>query len=283
VTSCRSPRAYFAKPASSYEVGEKVFIENMSDNASQFIWSIDDESFHGKKDLHFNHTFEKSGIYKLHLQSIEKGKKANYYENIEVKASNACRILMKTNLGNMVLELSDLTPLHRDNFIKLTENGYYDNILFHRVIEGFMAQTGDPNSRIQDAKVPSLILTDYLIPKEFKDTLVHVKGTLAAARIGEAFNPDKASSATQFYLVQGRKIGDLQLDEYEFQKGIKYTPYARHTYKMYGGTPQLDMEYTVFGKIISGLDVLDNICSQSVDNQDKPIEDIKILKMIVLK
>ena len=183
----------------------------------------------------------------------------------------------------MTVQLSNATPLHRDNFIKLAEEGYLDGMLFHRVIEGFMIQGGDPDSK--KAK-PNQALgmggPGYTIPAEFVDSLVHVKGALSAARQGDQVNPEKRSSGSQFYIVQGKPLTKDELDMIEARKGIRYTKDQREAYLNIGGTPFLDRDYTVFGHVIKGIDVIDKIAAEETGAQDRPVKDIK-MKIRVIK
>lgn len=191
------------------------------------------------------------------------------------------RIKITTDSGVIVIKLSDSTPLHRDNFVKLVKEGFYDSLLFHRVIPGFMIQGGDPGSKHAAQGVMLGNGGDNLarIPAEFKSSLYHKKGALAAARDG---NPEKASSACQFYLVEGKAITDEQLNMLEIQKGMKYTQEQRNAYKTFGGTPQLDGAYTVFGEVESGLDVIGKIAAVPRDGRNRPVGDIR-MKMEIMK
>lgn len=191
--------------------------------------------------------------------------------------------------GTIVLRLHDSTPLHRDNFLRLVKSHYYDSILFHRVIKNFMIQAGDPNSK--QAKPGQLLGNGgpgYTIPAEFRQTLFHRKGVLAAARQGDNVNPEKKSSASQFYIVQGRTFTDKELDSVEVVRlnGYKLPEAHRQVYKTIGGTPQLDQNYTVFGEVVKGLDVVDKIASTPTSkgqDRDRPIEDVRILKAKLIK
>ena len=195
-------------------------------------------------------------------------------------------VLLETNYGDIVIRLSDSTPLHRDNFLKLVKTGYYDSILFHRVIKNFMIQGGDPNSK--HAK-PGEPLGNggpgYTIPAEFRTGLFHKKGVIAAARDN---NPEKASSGSQFYIVQGKIFTDAGLDSVETYRlnGRKIPPGQREVYKTLGGTPHLDQSYTVFGEVVKGLDVVDKIAAVPTSkgqDRDRPLEDVKIIKARLIK
>jgi peptidyl-prolyl cis-trans isomerase B (cyclophilin B) len=196
----------------------------------------------------------------------------------KIPASNkipGIRVKITTDSGVMVIRLYDKTPQHRDNFIKLANQHFFDSLLFHRVISSFMIQGGDPQSKYAQ---PGQMLGNgdvgYTIPAEFDTSLFHKKGALAAARMGDEVNPAKASSACQFYIVQGKKVGDEELNMMEMQKGFKYSAAKRNLYKTIGGTPFLDMGYTVFGEVESGLDVIDKIASVQKGMADRPIGDV---------
>jgi len=171
-----------------------------------------------------------------------------------------------------------IKPFHQENFLKLVSQNFYDDLLFHRVIEGFMIQAGDPNSR---NALPAQPLGQgdlgYTIPAEFNKDLFHKKGALAAARLPDNMNPNKESSASQFYIVQGRKYSGAELDYME-RSGthIKFTDEQRKIYTTTGGTPQLDYSYTVFGEVIEGMDVIDKIASVETDRRDRPLKDIRL-------
>jgi peptidyl-prolyl cis-trans isomerase B (cyclophilin B) len=187
-----------------------------------------------------------------------------------------------TPFGKMVVELSDKTPLHRDNFIKLVEEGFYEDLLFHRVIDGFMLQGGDPESR---GAAPNAMLGSggpgYQIPAEFDQELAHVKGALAAARTGDAVNPERKSSGSQFYIVSGRPVSNEDLDGMQNRKGITYSSSTREAYLRDGGVPFLDADYTVFGQVVEGMDVIDKIAAAKTNGRDRPTEDIT-MKMRVI-
>lgn len=194
-----------------------------------------------------------------------------------------------TTKGTIILRLSDSTPLHRDNFLRLVKAHYYDSLLFHRVIKNFMIQAGDPDSKRAIAGQP---LGDgdlgYTIPAEFRTTLFHKRGALAAAREGDDVNPEKRSSAAQFYIVQGRKFTDAGLDSVETYrlKGHQIPPEQRAIYKTIGGSPHLDQNYTVFGQVVKGLDIVDSIAAVPTskgNDRDRPLTDVRILKARLIK
>jgi cyclophilin family peptidyl-prolyl cis-trans isomerase len=211
-------------------------------------------------------------------------------QNIKLKKKERKRdVELITTQGTMILRLYDSTPLHRDNFLRLVKSHYYDSILFHRVIKNFMIQAGDPNSKLA---APGKPLGNggpgYTIPAEFRQTIFHKKGVLAAAREGDNVNPEKRSSASQFYIVQGRTFTDKQLDSIELVRlhGYKLPQAHRQVYKTIGGTPQLDQNYTVFGEVVSGLDVVDKIASEPTSkgqDRDRPLKDVRIIKAKLIK
>lgn len=188
-------------------------------------------------------------------------------------------VTVNTQYGPMRVVLYDQTPKHKENFIKLVKQKYYDSLLFHRVIPGFMIQGGDPNSR-KASTGESLGNGDvgYKIPAEIVPTLFHKKGSLAAARDN---NPDKASSGCQFYIVQGRVWSDDELQKQVDRSHARapdrvFTDEQKQTYKTLGGSPHLDGSYTVFGEVIDGLALVDSIAKQPRDPQDRPKGDMRM-------
>jgi cyclophilin family peptidyl-prolyl cis-trans isomerase len=195
-------------------------------------------------------------------------------------------IAMITEKGTMIIRLSDSTPLHRDNFIKLVKQGFYDSLLFHRVIKNFMIQAGDPLSRsARAAEELGSGGPGYTIPAEFRPGLFHHKAVIAAAREGDDVNPQKKSSGSQFYIVEGKKFTEAGLDSVERYrlKGRKIPRDERNIYMTMGGSPHLDQNYTVFGEVIEGLNIIDSIAASPTDQADRPVKDIRIIKMQLIK
>ena len=264
--------------------------------------------------------------------SDTKGK--NYLNEKEIKMET--KILLETSLGNVTVKLYDGTPKHRDNFIKLVNDGFYEGVLFHRIIAGFMVQTGDPDSK---NAAPNQHLgagnVGYTLPAEFVyPQYYHKKGALAAARTSDAVNPQKESSGSQFYIVTGKISSNAELDQMEasksngfgqaiFQRKVnenreliqqlqaandeqglrdlqtrliqeveaeltsaapfKFTSEQRQDYTTIGGTPFLDNEYTVFGEVVEGLNIVDSISVVKTASGDRPVEDVKILKASIIQ
>ncbi|MEO5945343.1 MAG: peptidylprolyl isomerase [Chitinophagaceae bacterium] len=198
-------------------------------------------------------------------------------------------VLLQTTMGDMIIRLSDSTPLHRDNFLKLVKVGFYDSVLFHRVIKNFMIQSGDPASKSAKAGMPlGNSGPGYTVPAEFRETLFHKKGVIAAARTSDNVNPEKASSGSQFYLAQGKVFTDAGLDSLETFRlqGRKIPESQRTVYKSIGGVPHLDRNYTVYGEVVKGLEVIDKIAAVDVSkgkDLNRPSTDVRIIQMKLIK
>jgi cyclophilin family peptidyl-prolyl cis-trans isomerase len=192
---------------------------------------------------------------------------------MELNAQKVTKVLIHTDLGDIKVELYNDTPKHRDNFIKLVNNGFYNGSIFHRVIRNFMIQGGGA-----PAGLPEM---SERVPAEFVPAHIHKKGALAAARMGDQVNPKKESSGSQFYIVQGDKVTDQQLNQFDSRRAVKYTAQQRAAYTTVGGTPFLDGDYTVFGEVIEGLDVVDKIAAVQTAAGDKPVKDIKMTMKVL--
>lgn len=191
-----------------------------------------------------------------------------FFTAMELDAQKVTKVLIQTDLGNIKVMLYNDTPLHRDNFIKLAKDGFYNGSIFHRVIKDFMIQGGGaPAGKAE---------VSYRIPAEILPNHFHKKGALAAARMADQVNPKRESSGSQFYIVHGRKFNDQEIMMIENQMQRKLTPEQIQAYKTIGGSPHLDGGYTVFGEVIEGLDVVDKIATVKTGQMDKPLQDIKM-------
>lgn len=224
------------------------------------------------------HTFYDSGRHKVELISKSGDKVASKTQDVFVYPPEQCMVLMETTLGDMVMSLSELTPKHLNNFTKRVNSGYYDGIHFHRVIDDFMIQGGNNETR----RAGKTFSEPATVAQEINHDLMHFRGALAAARMPDDMNPDKASSGSQFYLVDGRSYTAEKFRKFQANGLIDYTESQVQKYLEVGGAPQLDGEYTVFGQLISGFDVLDKITQSDTDKMDKPLENITILKAKML-
>ncbi|MBD1363507.1 peptidylprolyl isomerase [Mucilaginibacter sp. ZT4R22] len=195
-------------------------------------------------------------------------------------------VRIRTSYGDCIIRLYNETPLHRDNFIKLTKKGFYNGTLFHRVIQNFMIQGGDPDSRDTTKAKPGAELGNgdvkYTIPAEFRDSLFHKRGVLAAARDD---NPKKASSGCQFYIVEGKRFTPGRLDTVEITrlKGRKIPAWQRDIYTTVGGAPHLDQNYTVYGEVVTGIDMVDRIAAVKKDERDRPTTNVDMLVELLSK
>lgn len=183
--------------------------------------------------------------------------------------------IIETDFGTIKVLLYDSTPKHRDNFIKLAKEGFYDDLLFHRVINGFMIQGGDPDSK--GAPMTQILGNGgpgYTLDAEIGAP--HIKGALAAARTADQVNPQRKSSGSQFYIVQGKKVSPLELGQIEKRNGIKYNDAQKQAYQELGGAPFLDNQYTVFGEVVEGMEVIDKIANVRIGAENRPVQDVKM-------
>lgn len=280
IASCSRPLADFTVVSDDTRVLKPQMFENKSLKANTYHWDFGDGVT--SDDFSPKHTYNHSGVYKVKLTAGD-GKKSTIKQmDVTIEPPAHCLVSVETEFGNMLIELSDATPLHRDNFIKLVDSGFYDGLHFHRIINSFMIQGGDPGSKDPDAPGLGSGGPGYTIDAEFVDTLFHVKGALAAARMGDSHNPEKRSSGSQFYIVQGRPADDQLLDSKEAQRNFRYPTFVREQYKSIGGTPHLDRDYTVFGRVIEGLEVIDKIAATPVGSGDRPLSPVK-MKIVSIK
>ena len=270
--------ANFTTPSGKLVAPAEVTFTNTSLKAETYAWDFGDGGT--STEASPVHRYTHSGNYTVVLKATKGSKTVTRKQMIQVTAPERCLVEIETDFGTMTAELYNATPKHRDNFIKLAEEGYYNDLLFHRVINGFMIQGGDPNSRNAPAgQALGFGGPSHLIPAEFVDSLAHFKGAICAARTN---NPEKKSSGSQFYIVQGGPVTDETLNQIETMKRFHYTPEQRAEYKAVGGTPHLDRDYTVFGRVIKGLDVIDKIATTETAAGDRPKKDVK-MKVRVIK
>ena len=276
--SCSAPEADFvAQFASGAETPENIKFTNSSANCDAYTWNFGDGNI--STEVNPTHSFKRFGD----LMVVLEGKKGNSIDRdtqyINIPEPPRKKVKIETELGDMVLELYNSTPLHRDNFLKLIEEGFYDGLLFHRVIRGFMVQGGDPDSRNAPAgQQLGMGGTGYTIPAEIVEP--HYKGALAAARKGDQINPQKESSGSQFYIVHGKTYSPIELGNLGGQSGIVFSEEQVANYGIKGGAPFLDTEYSVFGQILEGIDVVDKIAVVET-NSDRPVEDITMKVTII--
>lgn len=209
----------------------------------------------------------------------------------EAKREKNVEVLFETTAGDFRVELFNETPLHRDNFVKLVSEGFYDSLLVHRAIYGFMVQMGDPTSR--HAKAGESLgggKVGYTVPAEIKfPELFHQRGMLSMAREPDEVNPERASSGSQFFIVTGRVYMAHELKPIESQVAaltegkVRYTDRVRTAYENYGGTPHLDGQYTVFGRVVEGMRNVINMQMVQTDQNDRPVEDIRIIRATIVK
>lgn len=194
------------------------------------------------------------------------------------------KVLLKTSFGDITIALYDETPKHKENFLKLVNEKFYDGVLFHRIIQGFMIQGGDPDSK--NAKPGQQLGAGdigYKIPAEIVNGRFHKRGAVAAAREGDQVNPQKASSGCQFYIVDGTVYDNDKMDMISQRTGKTFSSEQVEAYTTIGGAPWLDGDYTVFGEVVSGMDVVDKIAAQKKDRNDRPLEDIKIISATIIR
>jgi len=281
LASCSAPKAIFSINNEKPVAPAKIRFDNQSENADRYEWDFGDGNTSTEEKP--NHRYTSSGNYTITLKAFKDKKAKSTKQSIQIAAPEICLVELTTPFGTMMLELYDDTPLHRDNFSKLVEEGYYENLLFHRVMNGFMIQGGDPKSK--GAPANSRLGSGgpgYTVENEISAGRVHIKGALAAARQPDSVNPKKASSGSQFYIVHGKPVTDAMLDQMQIRSNITYTPDQRKAYLENGGYPPLDSEYTVFGRVVEGLDVIDKIAAVKTNRSDRPLEDVP-MKIILIK
>jgi cyclophilin family peptidyl-prolyl cis-trans isomerase len=193
--------------------------------------------------------------------------------NAQTQSDDRVQVMISTDKGDILIALYDETPLHRDNFVKLVKEGYYDGSIFHRVIQNFMIQGGGGATGTEDP--------GYTVPAEILPQYFHKRGSLCAARMPDQINPKKASSGSQFYIVDGRKFSGAELDAFASRSNKSWNDAQKKAYVEEGGAPHLDGDYTIFGEVLSGMDVVDDIAGVQTGGANKPLKDIKMTMKIV--
>jgi len=267
---CTTPIAGFDYQQIAYRVPATVTFENSSQNATEYSWLVDNKEVSSEE--HLTHTFLSSGRHTIELQAFDGTKIVTTKQEIIVAPSEDCLVEIETTQGNLIVTLDESTPLHLDNFSTLVESGFYKGLIFHRVIENFMIQGGGNEHRSSGKRYPD----PRTVSQEINPDLPHYRGALAAARMPDDMNPEKASSGSQFYIVDGRDISATKMEKIQSDKLFNYTEEQKNKYLEVGGAPQLDGEYTVFGYLLIGFDVLDRIAEATTDAYDKPLQEIKI-------
>ncbi|MFK7948153.1 MAG: peptidylprolyl isomerase [Saprospiraceae bacterium] len=286
MTSCGgSHTAEFDFELTTGEAPVEIAFNNTSKNTTSYEWNFGDGSASSEQSP--TKMFYYPGTYNVTLTTINNGKRVETTKSFTLRDAPKRIVEIETEFGVMKAELFNYTPKHRDNFIKLAEEGYYDGTLFHRVMQGFMAQGGDPDSK---NATPDQILgrgeLDYTLEAEIVPGAYHYKGALAAARQPDRVNPNKVSSACQFYIVHGAPHTSQQLQQYvnqKAQKGIRltYTQNQVDFYNTQGGTPILDMDYTVFGQVIEGIHIIDKLAAVPVGANNRPTKDVPMKVRVV--
>lgn len=287
VTSCGpKPTSSFDYELTTAEAPLEIAFNNTSQNADTYFWDFGDGT--SSTEANPKHMFYYGGTYNISLIASKNGQDNKSTKSITLRESAKRIVEVETEFGVMKIELFNFTPKHRDNFIKLAEEGYYDGTLFHRVMQGFMAQGGDPDSKNAPAdKHLGQGGPGYNIPAEIVPGAYHYKGAVGAARFTGPTNPTKESAGSQFYIVSGTPNTPQQLQQYvntKAQNGImvNYSAAQVDFYGTQGGAPILDMDYTVFGQVVEGLHIIDEISTVSVGAANRPIKDIP-MKVRVIK
>ncbi len=273
---CAKPVAVFDVDKHQDVIPAQLTFSNKSKASESYIWKVNGEVVSTNETL--DHCFYDSGKHHVVLLAQAGTKVDSVSKELILRPPGNCMVLMKTSLGDLVMELSELTPVHLDNFVRNVESGYYVGLQFHRVISNFMVQGGDNKTRKSGRKFDE----PEEIDSEILTSLHHVRGALAAARMPNEMNPDKRSSGSQFYIVDGAEMDEKKLKRIRAEKLFEYTEDQIQSYYDLGGAPQLDGEYTIFGRLVRGFDTLDKIASTKTDKFDKPLEPVTILEARML-
>ncbi len=280
LVSCSKPEASFtAGYAKDESTPTDISFKNKSKNCANYIWYFGNEGTSNEENP--THSFKSFGNVMVILEGKSATASDRDTQYINIPEPPRKKVKIETSLGTMVAELYNTTPIHRDNFLKLVNEGFFNDLLFHRTMQEFMIQGGDPDSK---TAAPGQMLggggPGYTLPAEFG--ALHYKGSLAAARSPDAVNPQKASSGSQFYITQGRKFSSMEMANIGAQMGITYNEEQKKKYAEIGGYPYLDGQYTVFGTLLEGFDVLDKIAAVEKDANNRPFENV-VMKISVIE
>lgn len=273
---CAKPVAIFDIDRHQDVIPAQLTFSNKSKASESYTWKVNGEVVGSSESL--EHSFYDSGKHQVVLLAQSGNKVDSVSKELILRPSGNCMVLMRTSEGDLVMELSELTPIHLNNFVNLVESGYYKGLQFHRVINNFMIQGGDNKTRKSGRKFEEPADID----NEILTSLHHVRGALAAARNPTEMNPDRKSSGSQFYIVDGAEMDEKKLKRIRAEKLFEYSEDQIQSYYDLGGAPQLDGEYTVFGKLVRGFDTLEKIASTKTDKFDKPLNPVTILEARML-
>ena len=271
--SCGGPKASFVLESSNSTVPSRLTLKELNTGKGSNTWLLNGKNINSRASSP-SILITKSGSYDVTLVKESKGKMDSMTQSITIDPPKTnCLVEIKTSMGTMVAALSDLCLGHSDHFENMILDAFYDSLVFHRVIPNFVVQGGDGKTAKKGFRRIKKDLRED-IDSEFHYELLHYRGALAMARMPDQMNPDKKSSPDQFYLVVGSPLNELSLDQFEQENGQEYTSYQKERYYKQGGSPQLDGQYTVFGYVIEGFNVLDEISKVITDEKDNPLEKI---------
>jgi len=257
--------------ANGEENPTQLKFSNNTVGADSYQWYFGDDGTSIEQSP--THNFQVFGDVMVILEAKKGTTTSRDTQYVNIPEPPRKKVRIETPMGNMVAELYNTTPAHRDNFLKLASEGFYDGLLFHRIMDNFMVQGGDPNSRdAEPGQQLGLGGPGYTTPAKIRE--LHYKGALAAARQPDGVNPNRASSGSQFYIVEGKPYSSIELGNVGAQYGITYNEEQKRIYAESGGTPFLDGQYSVFGRVIEGLEVIDELSRVKVNSANRPDEDI---------
>lgn len=244
---------------------------NNTVGADSYLWYFGDDGT--STEANPTHNFQIFGPVMVVLQAMKGNSTDRDTQYVSIPEPPRKKVKIETPMGEMIAELYNTTPAHRDNFLKLASEGFYDGLLFHRIMDNFMIQGGDPDSRTaKPDQQLGMGGPGYTTPAKIRE--LHYKGALAAARQPDGVNPNRASSGSQFYIVEGKPYSSIELANVGSQYGITFNEEQKKIYAEIGGTPFLDGQYSVFGRVIEGLEVIDLLSQVKVNSANRPVEDV---------